>query len=158
MNYCFKTTFLLYSHTPVEHRPSVFSFHRWRLLVWALSSPNDFFPHSAKTVRLQVALGRPRDLLPCGFHSNTLWQTSFWLFRRVCPIQPYFLLFISTSIFDCPVFSRSFWLVIFCGHQIPRMFRKHLFTKACSFCVILSVTNQVVSRVYHQNFSPKFEV
>ncbi len=23
---------LLYSHTPVEHRPSVFSFHRWRFL------------------------------------------------------------------------------------------------------------------------------
>jgi hypothetical protein len=23
---------------------------------------------------LQVALGCPRDLLPCGFHSNALWQ------------------------------------------------------------------------------------
>ncbi len=59
-------TYLLYSHTPVEHRPSVFSFHRWRFLTWARSSPNDVFSHSAKTVRLQVALGRPRDLLPCG--------------------------------------------------------------------------------------------
>ncbi len=57
-------TYLLYSHTPVEHRPFVFSFHRWGFLAWARSSPNDVFPHSAKTVCLQVALGRPRDFLP----------------------------------------------------------------------------------------------
>ncbi len=143
----FQTYFtLLYSHTPVEHRPSVFSFHRWRFLAWARSSPNDVFPHSAKTVRLQVALGRPRDLLPCGFHSNALWQISFWLFRRVCPSQPYFLRFIFTSIFDCPVLSHSSSLDIICGHQIPRMFRRHLLTKAWSFCVVLFVlfvTNQV---------------
>jgi hypothetical protein len=79
--------------------------------------------HSAKIVRLQVALGRPRDLFPCGFHSNTLWQISFWLFRRVCPIQ--------------------LSLDIIRGQQIPRMFRRHLLTKVCSFCVTLSVTNQV---------------
>ncbi len=129
--------------TLVEHRPSVFSFHRWRFLAWARSSPNDIFPHSAKTVRLQGALGRPRDLFPCGFHSTTLWQILFWLFRRVCPIQPYFLRFISTSISECPVFSHSSWLVIIRGHQIPRMFRRHLLTKAWSFCVVLFVTNQV---------------
>ncbi len=34
---------LLYSHTPVDHRPSVFSFHWWRFLAWARSSPNDIF-------------------------------------------------------------------------------------------------------------------
>ncbi len=134
---------LLYSHTPVEHRPSAFSLHRWRFLAWARSSPNNVFPHSALTVRLQVVLGRPRDLLPCGFHSSTLWQISFWLFRRVCPIQPYFLRIISTSIFDCPVLSHSSSLDIICGHHIPRMFRRHLLTKVCSFCVTLSVTNQV---------------
>jgi hypothetical protein len=94
-------------------------------------------------VRLQVALGCPRDLLPCGFHSNALWQISFWLFRRVCPIQPYFLRFISTSISDCPVLSHSSSLDIFCGRQIPRMFRRHLLTKAWSFYVVLFVTNQV---------------
>ncbi len=108
---------LLYSYNPVEHRPFVFSFHRWRFLAWACSSPNDVFPHSARTVRLQVALGRPRDLLPCGFHSNTLWQILFSLFRRVCPSQPYFLRFISTSISDCPVLSHSSWLVIIYGNQ-----------------------------------------
>ncbi len=36
--------YLLYSHTPVEHRPSAFSLHRWRFLAWARSSPKDF-PH-----------------------------------------------------------------------------------------------------------------
>ncbi len=108
---------LLYSHTLVEHRPSVFSFHRWRFLAWARSSPNDIFPHS-------------RILI------------SFWLFRRVCPIQPYFLRFISTSISDCPGFSHSSWLVIIRGHQIRRMFRRHLLTKAWSFCVVLFVTNK----------------
>ncbi len=89
----------------MEHRPSIFSLHRWRFL--ARSSPNDVFPYSAKTVRLQVALGHPRNLLPCGFHSNALWQISFWLFRIVCPIQPYFLLLISTFMSDCPVLSHS---------------------------------------------------
>ncbi len=140
----------MYSHTPMEHRPSAFSFHRWQLLAWARSSLNDVFPYSAKTVRLQVALRRPRDLLPCGFHSNALWQISFWLFGRVCPIQPYFLRFISTSIFDCPVFFHSSSLDIICGHQIPRMFRRHLLTKAWSFCVMLFVTyhvSQLYSRI-----------
>jgi hypothetical protein len=66
-----------------------------------------------------------------------------WLFRRVCHIQPYFLRFISTSIFDCPVFSHSSSLDIICGHQIPGMFWRHLITKACCFCVVLFVTNQV---------------
>ncbi len=61
----------------------------------------------------------------------------------MCPIQPYFLRIISTSIFDCPVFSHSSSLDIICGHHIPRMFRRHLFTKVCSFCVTFSVTNQV---------------
>ncbi len=32
-------TTLLYSHTQVEHRPSVFSFHRWRFLAWARIPP-----------------------------------------------------------------------------------------------------------------------
>ncbi len=101
---------------------------RTRLLAWARSSPKDFLPHSFKTVRLQVALGHPLDLFPCGFHSKALWQISFSVFRRVCPIQPYFLLFISTFISDCPVLSHSFWLEIISGHQIPSMFRRHLLT------------------------------
>jgi hypothetical protein len=75
-------TYILYSHTPVEHRPSAFRFHQWQLLAWARSSPNDVFSHSVKIVRLQVALGRPRDLLPCGFHFICGHQipadTTFW--------------------------------------------------------------------------------
>ncbi len=63
----FRLLTLLYSHTPLEpleHRPSVFSFHRCRFLAWARSSPNDVYLHSAKTVRLQVALGS-YCCLPC---------------------------------------------------------------------------------------------
>jgi hypothetical protein len=70
-----------------EHRPSTKSLHRTRLLAWASSSPKDFLPHSFKTVRLQVALGHPLDLFPCGFHSKALWQISFSLFRRVWEIS-----------------------------------------------------------------------
>jgi hypothetical protein len=36
------------------------------------SSPNDVFLHTAKTVRLQVALGRPRDFLLVNFDSRIL--------------------------------------------------------------------------------------
>ncbi len=126
-----------------EHRPSTKSLHRTRLLAWARSSPKDYLSLSFKTVRLQVALGHPLDLFPCGFHSKALWQISFSLFRRVCPIQPYFLLLISTFISDCPVLSHSSWLVIFRGHQIPSIFQRHLLTKACSFCVVLLVKNHV---------------
>ncbi len=61
----------------------------------------------------------------------------------MCPIQPNFLLFISTFMSDCSVLSHSSWLEIISGHQIPSIFRRHLLTKACSFCVILSVTNHV---------------
>jgi hypothetical protein len=46
-------------------------------------------------------------ILPCGFHSNALWQISFSLFCRVCPIQPNFLLLISTFMSDCPFLSHS---------------------------------------------------
>ncbi len=101
-------------------------FCQWKIKFWRYKISStllyEMFP------LCQVALGRPRDLLPCGFHSNTLWQISVWLFRRVCPIQPYFLRFISISISDYPVLSHSSWLVIIRGHQIPRMFRRHLLT------------------------------
>jgi hypothetical protein len=121
-----------------EHRPSTKSLHRTRLFAWARSSPKDLPPHSLKTVRLQVALGHPLDLFPCGFHSKALWQISFSLFRRVCPIQPYFLLLISTFISDCPVLSHSSWLVIFRGHQIPSLLGCGLVRHRCC-CVCLMV-------------------
>ncbi len=44
---------------------------------------------------------------------------------------------------DCPVLFHSSRSVIISGHQIPRIFRRHLLTKACSFCIILFVTNHV---------------
>ncbi len=102
----------------MEHRQSVLSFQRCLCLASSRSSAKDLSV-SANTVRLQVVLERPRDLLPCGFHSNALWQISFWLFRRVCPIQPYFLLLISTFMSDCSVLSHSSWLVIISVH-LPR--------------------------------------
>jgi hypothetical protein len=38
------------------------------------------------------------------------------------------------------IFSHSPWLVIIFGHHIPNIFRRHLLTKTCSFCIILFVT------------------
>jgi hypothetical protein len=36
--------YLLYSHTPLEHRHQSWSFHQWQFLDWARSSPNNVFP------------------------------------------------------------------------------------------------------------------
>jgi hypothetical protein len=84
-------------------------------MAWAHSSPNDVFPLSFKTMLLQVALGRYSLYR---FHSNALWQISFWLFRRACPIQPNLLLLISTFMSDFSVLSHSSWFVIISGHHI----------------------------------------
>src|SRR4029434_2116167 len=95
--------------------------HFARLFAVLSSSPqlSPFPAISAWTLLLQLFLGRPGFLPPCGFHFRACGVMFVSGFLRVCPIQLHFLLRISMSIGSWLVlFHRSTLLIL----SFPQMF------------------------------------
>ena len=115
---------LTYSSCPMEeHRAATKLLQRTRfgaeLFSWVHVIPDT--PISASVLLLQVCLGLPTLLLPCGFQSRA-WRVMFEDgFLSVWPIHPHFLLRISISTCCCPVLSQSSLFEIFSDHLMPRM-------------------------------------
>jgi hypothetical protein len=101
------------------------------------------FLHSFSVVCRHEFLGLPLSLVPCEFHCRAALQGSLSSVWNVCPVQPNFRFLISRLMFTWPVISRNFSLDITMGHQIFKIFCKHLFTKDWSFLWISYVTSQV---------------
>ena len=90
-----------------------------------------------------VLLGRPRFLLPCGFHSRA-WRTMVFSFLNVCTIHFYCLLLMITWIGSWPVRCHRSLLETFSGHQIPSICLKHLLKKT-STCFMMAAVSLLVS-------------
>ena len=101
-------TYLTYSSCPMEeHRAATKLLHRTRfgavLFSWVHVIPDT--PISVSVLLLQVCLGLPTLLLPCGFQSRA-WRRRVMFedgFLGVWPIHPNCLFRISMSTWFCPV-------------------------------------------------------
>ena len=103
-------TYLAYSLLlPVEHRSMEISCHL--NLFWASVSNSlqvyPALPTSSSTVLLQLFLGRPRPLFPCGFHLSACLVTLLVGFLKVSPIQLHLRLLIWVLILSCSALSHS---------------------------------------------------
>ena len=85
------------------------------------------FFSSAFMVRLQVVVGLPL-LLPWWFQSKPCLVMLYWGRLRMCPIQPHFRSLMVFVLDDWPVLIHNSELLIFSGHLICRICRRHLFT------------------------------
>ena len=130
---------------PVEHRPST-SFLQADLSRATLSiSPHDFLMSfaSAITDLLQVSMGLPRFLWPCGFHVRACLAVLVAGRLRVCPIHFRLLVLISSPIGTIRVFSHRSLLLTISNHLSPRICLRHLLMELCSFCSDVVVSFQV---------------
>ena len=98
---------------------------------WAQVKPASFASDS--TDLLQVCLGLPTFLFPCGFQSSACLVMFSGDLRRVWPIHPHFLLFISMLMGSCLVFSHRLVFDMVSGHLMLRIWRRHLLTKDWTF-------------------------
>ena len=97
---------------------------------------------SSCTDLLQLLLGLPLFLWPCGSHSNASLSIKF-CFLSVCPIQFHLCFKISWDIGIWSVLVQSSWFVVTSGQMMFNMRRRQLFTKHSSLLFILLVTRQV---------------
>ena len=117
-----------------------------------------FFTSSAIDL-LQVVLGQPVFLFPCGFQSKACLVTLLVCFRRVCPIRVHFLLAISLLMLCWSVLLMLCWsillmlcwsvflqmclfVVLFC-HLDFRMYLRYLLMNVCSILFVVLVTLHV---------------
>ena len=102
-----------------------------------------FLSNSVILVRRQVCWGLPLFRFHCGLHSSALLTTCPSGLLNVWPIHPQALCLISWSIGRYPVCLQSSLLLIFLGHQIPKMFLGLLLMNTCNFCSNLLVSFHV---------------
>ena len=134
-----------------EHRAVTILLHRTRF--WqVLPSSFHLIPiafNSSSTLLRHVCLGLPTFLFPWGFQLSDCLVVFVAGFRRVWPIHPHFLLFISVIICSCPVLSHSSSLGIIPDHLNCSTFLRHLFMNVCSLFVFVFVTRHV-SETYNR--------
>ena len=92
---------------------------------------------------LQVVLGLPVFLVPCGFQSKACHMTLLVCFRRVCPIHVHFLLAISLLMPCWSVLLQISLFVVLSCHFVFRMYLRHLLMNVCSIRVVVLVTLHV---------------
>ena len=126
-----KKRFFFLLHSSWEHRASTRLFHRIRFcaVLFAPSHVMLAFANSFSIDLLQVCLGRPRPLLPCGFHSSAIREMLSGGFLSVWPIHRHFLRLICSSMGSSFVKFNSAALLMVFGQNILQMMRRHLFTK-----------------------------
>ena len=120
-------------------------FHRTRFCaaLFARSRVMPAFVSSCSNDLLQVCLGCPRSLLPCGFQSSATLDMLSFGFMRVWPIHHHFLRLICRSMGSSSVNFNSATLLMVFGQNILQMMRRHLSTKVCSQCVMELETSHV---------------
>ena len=139
-------TYLTYSSSLLgEHRASTALLHRTRfgaiLFSCAHVHPAAFI--SSSTLLLQVCLGHPTLLFPWGFHSSACLVVFAADLRRVCPIHPHFLFLISLLIGAWCDLSHRLVFVIFSGHLMFKIHRRHLLTKLWRLFAMVFVVRHV---------------
>ena len=88
-------------------------------------------------------MGCPLFHFSCGFLSNTILAMLPSSPLSVCPIHLQDLFFISASMGSCPVCCHKSSFLIFSGHLMPRMRRKHLLTNTWILFINIAVSLQV---------------
>ena len=90
---------------------------------------------SLSTSLLQVFLGLPFFLFPCGFHVRACLVMLSFGFLRVWPIHFHFLIFMSSSIGLWLVLRHNSSFVILSGQWIWRIFLRQEFTNVCTLLI-----------------------
>ena len=105
-----------------------------------------FFPGGSFTSSafdlLQVVLGLPDFVFPCGFQSKSCLVKLLVCFRRVCPIYVHVLPAVSLLMLCWSVLQISLFVVLSC-HLVFRMYLRHLLMNVCSIQVVVFVTLHV---------------
>ena len=129
----------------MEHRAATTPLHQTRFWLVFFSSahvvPAAFI--SSSVLRLQVCCGRPTLRFPWGFHSRACLVMLDTGFRSVWPIQPHLRFFIYILMGVCFALFHSSSFETTSGHQILRMFPRHLLVNVCNFLVLVLVTRHV---------------
>ena len=101
---------------------------------------------------LQVFLGLPTLLFPCGFHCRARRVIEFVGFLNVCPIHPHFIFLMSCSTGNCLVFPYRSVFLILSGHLMFMIRLRQLLTKTCSLLrrlfVVFHVSQPYKSMVF----------
>ena len=133
------------SYSLAEYRPLTIFLHR--TLFWACCVMDcQLYPAafiSSSTDLLQLFLGRPLFLLPCGFHRSACLVMFPGSFLSWCPIQVHFLFFICIGGGSWFVTFQRSWLLIRSGQWIFNILRRHLFTNDCMVLSEATVVRQV---------------
>lgn len=129
------------SHSPVEHRPQTILLHFSRALSfaswWMEFQLCPFLAISFSRTPLQVSLGFPLFLFPCGVHWRA-WQVMLDLpSLKVWPIHFHFLFLISCGIGIWLVLLQRSSFVILFGHHIWRMLGRWLPFLTLSLSIML---------------------
>ena len=140
-----------YPITPLEHRAPTNFLHSILSCASHLSSFHvlPIFDLSSSTVLLQVPLGLPLFLLPCGFQLRAISGWRFLFIRRTCPSHLQRLPWTSSTIQFIPVFDAISLLVTLCSHHIPKILRRHLPSKPLnllSICLLVRHASQAYSK------------
>ena len=132
----------------IHCRPSDTEHQRTRLWAFLLMFVHVIpsFLISVSVSLLQLFLGRPPFLLPCGFHvraCRVMLTSSILPQGTVCPIQLQFCLTICFPTGSQSALCHYFSLGTLSNHQILNMVRKHQLTKVWIFCWFFLVVRQV---------------
>ena len=129
----------------VGHRPQTKALQAARSRVSLSNCPQlwPLFLMSASISLLQVILGRPLFLLPCGFHVRDCLVVLDAVFLRVWPIHLHLRWRISSSTGSCWMRRQSSSLVMTFGQRILSIFRRHELINVCSFFEPAAVVRQV---------------
>ena len=129
----------------MEHRAWTVIFHRLRSFTWTLAASQVRLTTciSLSRLLLHVCFGRPRFLLPCGFHSSACLVMLEGSFRRVWPIHRHFLRLTWTAIGSWFALDHRSVFGTLSYHLRRRTRRRHLLMKVWIFLEMLLVTFQV---------------
>ena len=97
---------------------------------------------SAPVLLLQICLGLPTFLFPCGFQSCACRITFDGDLRSVWPIHPHFLFLMFSSTGACFVLAQSYSFEIISGHLMFMLLRRPL-TNVCNLFLLVFVVRHV---------------